>query len=84
LKIDTGVTRYWLARTTTDDGEPYDHRVTIERLIEGRWIAVHTYPGDGRKPQPYRWALCYVEGPSARRRTRRVCQTGQTSRRGFP
>jgi hypothetical protein len=45
LKIDTGDTRIWLARTKIEDGEPYNNRVTVEKLIGGNWVAVEEYPG---------------------------------------
>lgn len=49
LKIETEVdgtyVRVWLARTHVSDGEPYDNRVTVETLQDGRWRAVHSYPG---------------------------------------
>jgi CDGSH-type Zn-finger protein len=45
LKIDTGQTRYWLCRCGIADGMPYDDQVTVERLIDGRWETVDTYPG---------------------------------------
>lgn len=38
--------RVWLARTDVTDGEPYDNRVSIEHLIDGRWSVVHNYCGD--------------------------------------
>lgn len=44
LKIDDGKTRVWLARTGVADGEPYNNKVTIEKLIDGRWEIVDTYP----------------------------------------
>jgi hypothetical protein len=47
LKIDThesmGRFRYWLSRCTVADGEPYDNKVTIERLLNGRWTVIDTY-----------------------------------------
>lgn len=43
LKVDHGHIRQWLSRCTTADGEPYDHKVTIEHLNRGRWEVVHTY-----------------------------------------
>jgi hypothetical protein len=38
LKIDNGDERIWLARTGIDDGEECDNKVTVERLVNGRWI----------------------------------------------
>ena len=37
LKLDDGETRVWLCRCGVADGMPYDHQVTVERLIDGRW-----------------------------------------------
>lgn len=45
LKVDTGTTRIWLARTGVRDGEPYNNKVTIEKLVDGHWIIVDVYPG---------------------------------------
>lgn len=45
LKMDDGNgTRVWLSRVGVDDGMPYDHQVTIERCVDGRWITAETYP----------------------------------------
>ena len=38
LKIDTGDTRVWLSRCSVEDGEPENDRVTVETLVNGRWI----------------------------------------------
>jgi hypothetical protein len=40
LKIETDTERVWLSRCTVDDGEPWNHKVTVERLIAGSWIEV--------------------------------------------
>lgn len=40
--------RVWLARTTTDDGEPGDAMVTVEVLVRGRWRERHRYDGSKR------------------------------------
>lgn len=45
LKIDTGDTRVWLARTDTTDGEPYNNRVSIEKFDGQQWTVVENYPG---------------------------------------
>lgn len=45
LKIDTGQTRYWLSRCGVEDGLAYDNMVTVERLINGRWVEVDQYDG---------------------------------------
>lgn len=51
LKIDDGERRVWLERTTVSDGEPYENKVTIERLSSnGRWTTVDTYPGGPIEP----------------------------------
>lgn len=43
LKIDTGTTRIWLSRCGTEDGEPYDNKVTVEQLIDGVWETTEEY-----------------------------------------
>lgn len=43
LRIDTGKTRVWLARTGIADGEPYDNKVTVEVLRNGRWEITEEY-----------------------------------------
>jgi len=35
--------RVWLSRCTTADGEPYDHKVTVERFDGARWRTVEEY-----------------------------------------
>ena len=45
LKIDDGTTRVWLCRCGVADGMPYNDAITVERLKDGRWITVDTYPG---------------------------------------
>ena len=45
LKMDDGHERVWLCRCGVADGMPYDHAVTVERLIDGRWKEVDQYPG---------------------------------------
>lgn len=40
LKIESDSERVWLSRCTVEDGEPWDNKVTVERLIAGSWIAV--------------------------------------------
>ena len=44
LKVDNGVERIWLSRVGVDDGMPYDNQVTVQRLMDGRWQIVSTYP----------------------------------------
>jgi hypothetical protein len=46
LKIDRNGLRVWLARTGPEDGEMYRRRITVERLIAGRWEEVDEYEGD--------------------------------------
>ena len=43
LKIDDGKHRVWLSRCTVEDGEPYNNKVTVERLENGRWVEVDQY-----------------------------------------
>ena len=44
LKIEEPDRRVWLARTGIADGEPCDHKVTIEvRDHDGRWHEAVTY-----------------------------------------
>ena len=45
LKLDDGETRVWLCRCGVADGMPYNNQITIERLVDGRWITVETYEG---------------------------------------
>lgn len=45
LKVDTGSTRVWLCRLGFVDGMPYDDQITIEHLVDGRWVEVETYAG---------------------------------------
>lgn len=50
LKIDDGERRVWLERTGVADGEPFDNKITVERLLEGTWITVAEYPGGPIRP----------------------------------
>ena len=43
LKIDDKGFRVWLSRCDTYDGMPYDNAVTIEKLIDNRWVEVLMY-----------------------------------------
>jgi hypothetical protein len=43
LKIDKNGTRIWLSRCGSEDGEPYDNKVTVEVLRNGKWNIEHTY-----------------------------------------
>lgn len=44
LKIDEGDRRIWLSRCTVADGEPFDNAVTVETLVDGRWVDFERYP----------------------------------------
>jgi hypothetical protein len=44
LKISTSTVRVWLSRASIEDGEPYDNKVTIERLVKGSWQVDCIYP----------------------------------------
>ena len=44
LKVEGPGYRIWLSRCTPIDGEPYNNKVTEERLINGRWVVTRTYP----------------------------------------
>jgi len=43
LKIDDGRFKVWLSRVGIDDGMPYDNAITIETVIEGKWVEVLMY-----------------------------------------
>jgi len=45
LKVDNGCVRVWLSRCTVEDGEPYNDKVTVENLIDGKWETVDQYQG---------------------------------------
>lgn len=45
LKIQTPTHRVWLSRCGVADGLSYDNEVTVEVLINGRWVIDHTYEG---------------------------------------
>lgn len=47
FEVDYGTTkhRYWLARTTPEDGERYRRRVTIEHWVDGAWRELVSYEG---------------------------------------
>jgi len=44
LKIKTEDTKVWLSRMTIEDGMPYNNMVTVEKLVDGRWVKVEEYP----------------------------------------
>lgn len=46
LKVDTGTERIWQERTTIADGEPFEHTITVERLIDGAWRTVDRYDAE--------------------------------------
>lgn len=43
LKIETKSVRVWLSRCTIADGEPYNNRVQIDRLVDGVWKKDYSY-----------------------------------------
>lgn len=43
LKIDDGRFKVWLCRCGIEDGMPYDNAVTIETVIEGKYVEVLMY-----------------------------------------
>ena len=43
LKLDGETERVWLSRMTIEDGEPYNNKVTVERLENGRWVEAREY-----------------------------------------
>ncbi|MGH3722242.1 MAG: hypothetical protein ACRDRI_26070 [Pseudonocardiaceae bacterium] len=45
LKIETDTIRVWLARTTEEDGQPCNNKVTIEELQDGCWVDIEEYQG---------------------------------------
>jgi hypothetical protein len=46
LKVETSTTRVWLSRCSVEDGEPYDNKITVERLRNGRWEEVETFQAE--------------------------------------
>ena len=46
LHVQEDGLRYWLSRTTTKDGSPFDHTVTVEEYDGGQWLPVLVYNGD--------------------------------------
>lgn len=46
LKIETDDTRVWLARTSVADDENFLHRVSVEKLLDGRWFIVDEYEAE--------------------------------------
>ena len=45
LKLDTGQMRLWVSRCSVEDGEPYPDKVTVEHLVDGRWVVTREYAG---------------------------------------
>ena len=45
LKVEIDTERVWLSRCTVEDGEPYDNKVTVETLKDGKWITTEQYEG---------------------------------------
>lgn len=43
LKVQGKDFRVWLSRCTVQDGEPYNNKVTVERLVNGCWVESETY-----------------------------------------
>lgn len=56
LKIETENTRVWLSRMTVEDGEPYNNKVTVEKLKGG-------YIGASREAYEKRGARGRWEAP---------------------
>lgn len=46
LHYDDGVVRLFVARTSSEDGEPFDNTVYVEQLTNGRWADLGYYDGD--------------------------------------
>jgi len=46
LKVESDFWRVWLSRCDVSDGEPYNNKVTVEELINGRWTTVKEYQAE--------------------------------------
>lgn len=46
LKVETEDTRVWLARTSVEDYENFLNRVSVETLIDGRWVIAEEYEAE--------------------------------------
>lgn len=46
LKVETEDTRVWLSRCSVEDGEPYDHKVSVEQYDDRRWNTVEEYQAE--------------------------------------
>jgi hypothetical protein len=40
LLIESDGERVWLSRCSTEDGEPWDNKVTVERYVGRAWVEV--------------------------------------------
>lgn len=45
LKLDHGDKRVWLSRCGVEDGMPFENAISIEQLINGKWIETESYEG---------------------------------------
>lgn len=45
LKVEGRFVRVWLSRCSIEDGEPFNNKITVERLINGCWETEEEYPG---------------------------------------
>lgn len=45
LKLDLGDKRVWLSRCGVEDGMPFENAISIEQLINGKWIETELYEG---------------------------------------
>lgn len=46
LKFESTTQRVWLSRLTTEDGQPYDNQVTVERFNGESWETVEQYEAE--------------------------------------
>lgn len=46
LKFESATQRVWLSRLTTEDGQPYDNQVTVERFNGESWETVEQYEAE--------------------------------------
>jgi hypothetical protein len=52
LKVESSNRRYWLARGTPLDGEPYERTVYTEDYVDGVWCISDVYDGDDPTSTP--------------------------------
>jgi hypothetical protein len=45
LKVEGRFVRVWLSRCSVEDGEPFNNKITVEHLINGRWETSEEYEG---------------------------------------